>query len=124
MSQKQQPEEQPPSSSNREPLDLAKITSVLDPASLPTSLALMIYSRIFELNSLSQPLPNTTATVPRRPPSFISSEFARTDEIRKWHDLVPMSLDLKITDASTCDPVPNLYVEIWHANLTRVQAGL
>ncbi|OAA51814.1 Intradiol ring-cleavage dioxygenase, core [Metarhizium rileyi] len=35
-----------------------------------------------------------------------------------------IALDYQVIDVDTCDPVPNVYVEIWHCNSTGVYSGI
>ncbi len=37
---------------------------------------------------------------------------------------VSLLLDYQVIDVATCDPVPNVYVEIWHCNATGVYGGV
>ncbi|KAH0598787.1 hypothetical protein MHUMG1_02899 [Metarhizium humberi] len=37
---------------------------------------------------------------------------------------VDITLDYQVIDVDTCDPVPNVYIEIWHCNSTGVYSGV
>lgn len=37
---------------------------------------------------------------------------------------IDILLDYQVIDVDTCDPVPNVYVEIWHCNSTGVYSGV
>ncbi|KAF9876886.1 extracellular dioxygenase [Colletotrichum karsti] len=37
---------------------------------------------------------------------------------------IPMYLDLQIIDTETCEPVPDIWVEVWHANATGIYSGV
>ncbi|GKT65011.1 hypothetical protein ColTof4_07402 [Colletotrichum tofieldiae] len=37
---------------------------------------------------------------------------------------IPMYLDIQIIDTETCEPVPNIWVEVWHTNSTGVYSGV
>jgi len=55
-------------------------------------------------------------------PYYIANEAIRSD-ITDGKDGVPLSLDLIVLDASSCQPVPNATVEIWHADAGGVYSG-
>ncbi|PHH56225.1 hypothetical protein CFIMG_000445RA [Ceratocystis fimbriata CBS 114723] len=56
-------------------------------------------------------------------PYYVSGEYVREDmsEDQEGLDLV---LDYQVIDVDTCEPVPNVYVEIWHCNSTGVYSGV
>ncbi|RMZ86561.1 hypothetical protein DV736_g6213, partial [Chaetothyriales sp. CBS 134916] len=56
-------------------------------------------------------------------PYYVNGELIRKD-VREDQDGVPLYLDLQIIDTSTCDPVSDLYFDIWHANATGVYSGI
>jgi len=33
-------------------------------------------------------------------------------------------LEMQFVDINTCEPVPNIFVDLWHANATGVYAGI
>lgn len=37
---------------------------------------------------------------------------------------VPLHLDMQVIDVNTCEPVPSVYIEIWHCNSTGVYSGV
>lgn len=37
---------------------------------------------------------------------------------------VDIVLDYQVIDVDTCEPVPNVYLEIWHCNATGVYSGV
>jgi protocatechuate 3,4-dioxygenase beta subunit len=37
---------------------------------------------------------------------------------------VPLLLDYQVVDVATCEPAPNIYLEIWHCNATGVYGGV
>ena len=47
----------------------------------------------------------------------VSGEFVRDDNTENQEG-VPLALDTQVIDIDTCDPVPNVYVEIWRMSLT------
>jgi protocatechuate 3,4-dioxygenase beta subunit len=58
-------------------------------------------------------------------PYYVSGEFIRSDiretTIQQGVDLV---LDIQVIDVATCEPVPDLMVDLWHANATGVYSGV
>lgn len=37
---------------------------------------------------------------------------------------VSLDLELQVIDMSTCEPIPSVYVDVWHANSTGVYSGV
>ena len=37
---------------------------------------------------------------------------------------VPLYMDIQLVDTNTCNPLPNIYVDIWHCNSTGVYSGV
>ncbi|KAK3315366.1 Intradiol ring-cleavage dioxygenase [Apodospora peruviana] len=56
-------------------------------------------------------------------PYYVSGEYVRKNVIEDQPG-VPLTLDLQVLDMETCDPVPNVYLEIWHCNSTGVYSGV
>ncbi|KAF7889157.1 hypothetical protein EAF00_009457 [Botryotinia globosa] len=56
-------------------------------------------------------------------PYYVSGEYVRTD-IVKEQEGVDLILDTQVIDMSTCDPVTNAFVEIWHCNSTGVYSRI
>ncbi|TGO12519.1 hypothetical protein BTUL_0087g00320 [Botrytis tulipae] len=56
-------------------------------------------------------------------PYYVSGEYVRTD-IAEEQEGVDLILDTQVIDMSTCDPVTNAIVEIWHCNSTGVYSGI
>ena len=58
-------------------------------------------------------------------PYYVSGEIIRSDvretAIQQGVDLV---LDVQVIDVATCEPVPDLMVDLWHANATGVYSGV
>ncbi|KAF4892080.1 hypothetical protein CGCVW01_v014260 [Colletotrichum viniferum] len=56
-------------------------------------------------------------------PFYVEGEFVRW---ALWDDEfgIPMYLDLQIIDTETCEPAPDVWVEVWHANATGVYSGV
>ncbi|KFY74456.1 hypothetical protein V501_04633 [Pseudogymnoascus sp. VKM F-4519 (FW-2642)] len=56
-------------------------------------------------------------------PYYVAGEFVRSD-IRDGEAGIEFILDTQVLDVSTCEPVTNALVEIWHANSTGVYSGV
>ncbi|KAI9148428.1 protocatechuate 3 4-dioxygenase beta subunit [Paramyrothecium foliicola] len=56
-------------------------------------------------------------------PYYVSGESIRTN-LKEDEPGVDLILDYQVIDVDTCDPVPNLYLEIWHCNSTGVYGGV
>lgn len=53
----------------------------------------------------------------------MGGEFIRPNII-DGQDGNPMILDYQVVDVDTCEPVPDVYLEIWHCNSTGVYSGV
>jgi protocatechuate 3,4-dioxygenase beta subunit len=51
-----------------------------------------------------------------------SKEYIRKD-IREKQRGITLVLDIGVLDIRTCKPLPNAYVDIWHANATGFYSG-
>ncbi|KAK3950535.1 Intradiol ring-cleavage dioxygenase [Pseudoneurospora amorphoporcata] len=56
-------------------------------------------------------------------PYYFAGEYIRED-ITEDQAGVDLALDLQVYDVETCEPVPNVYLEIWHCNTTGVYSGV
>ncbi|KAI0404314.1 Intradiol ring-cleavage dioxygenase [Xylaria palmicola] len=56
-------------------------------------------------------------------PYWVGGEFIRSN-IAEGQEGIPVHLDLQFVDISTCSPVPNMLVDVWHANSTGVYSGV
>ncbi|KAK1774017.1 Intradiol ring-cleavage dioxygenase [Copromyces sp. CBS 386.78] len=56
-------------------------------------------------------------------PYYVAGEYIRED-ITEDQAGVDLALDLQVYDVETCEPVPNVYLEIWHCNTTGVYSGV
>ncbi|KAH6711067.1 Intradiol ring-cleavage dioxygenase [Leptodontidium sp. MPI-SDFR-AT-0119] len=58
-------------------------------------------------------------------PYYVSGEFIRSDLRETDHEQgVDLILDIQVIDVSTCEPVPDIMVDFWHANSTGVYSGV
>ncbi len=53
----------------------------------------------------------------------VAGEYVR-ENVVETQPGVSLLLDYQVIDTATCDPVPNVYVEIWHCNSTGVYGGV
>lgn len=53
----------------------------------------------------------------------VAGEYVRENVIEEQEGL-NIVLDYQVIDVETCDPVPNVYLEMWHCNSTGVYSGV
>ncbi|KAF5362875.1 hypothetical protein D9758_007015 [Tetrapyrgos nigripes] len=75
-------------------------------------------STIFEGNSSCVLASETT-----QGPYYVDGEYVRYD-LREDQEGVDIYVDVQLIDVSTCEPVPNVYIDFWHANATGVYSGV
>jgi hypothetical protein len=56
-------------------------------------------------------------------PYYVDGELIRSD-ITDGQEGVPLYLDIQLVDTSTCEPVPAVYMDLWHCNATGVYSGV
>lgn len=56
-------------------------------------------------------------------PYYVGGEYVRRD-IREEQEGVDTIIDYQVIDVDTCEPVSNVYLEIWHCNSTGVYSGI
>ncbi len=56
-------------------------------------------------------------------PYFVAGEYIRSD-VTEQEPGVPIHLDIQFVDIDSCQAVPNMLVDIWHANATGVYSGV
>jgi protocatechuate 3,4-dioxygenase beta subunit len=56
-------------------------------------------------------------------PYYVSGELIRSD-VREAQRGVDLVLDIQVIDVTTCKPVPNVMIDLWHANSTGVYSGV
>lgn len=56
-------------------------------------------------------------------PYYVDGELIRSD-ITDGQEGVPLYLDIQLIDTSTCEPVPAVYMDLWHCNSTGVYSGV
>lgn len=53
----------------------------------------------------------------------VGGEYIRRD-VRESQEGVDTIIDYQVIDVDTCDPIPNVYLEMWHCNSTGVYSGI
>lgn len=56
-------------------------------------------------------------------PYYVNGELIRSN-IAEDQEGIPLVLDIQIIDTSTCEPVPAIYMDLWHCNSTGVYSGI
>lgn len=56
-------------------------------------------------------------------PYFVKGELILQNLVEDQEG-VPLTLDIQVIDTTTCEPIPALYVDIWHCNSTGVYSGV
>ncbi|KAI5790299.1 extracellular dioxygenase [Geopyxis carbonaria] len=56
-------------------------------------------------------------------PYFVTGEYVRND-VRECQEGVDLFLDMQFVDVNTCEPIPDIFLDIWHANSTGVYSGI
>lgn len=57
------------------------------------------------------------------PVADVGGEYIRRD-VRETQQGVDTIIDYQVIDVDTCDPIPNVYLEMWHCNSTGVYSGI
>ncbi|KAK7448428.1 hypothetical protein VKT23_013691 [Stygiomarasmius scandens] len=56
-------------------------------------------------------------------PYYVDGEYVRFD-LRDGQEGVDTYVEVQLIDVNTCEPVPDVYVDFWHANATGVYSGV
>ncbi|KAH6855729.1 Intradiol ring-cleavage dioxygenase-like protein [Chaetomium sp. MPI-CAGE-AT-0009] len=56
-------------------------------------------------------------------PYYVAGEYVRED-VSEDQAGVPLLLDYQVIDVDSCEPIPEVYLEIWHCNATGVYGGV
>ncbi|ETI39566.1 hypothetical protein F443_14848 [Phytophthora nicotianae P1569] len=56
-------------------------------------------------------------------PYYVRGEYIRTD-MREQQPGVTMYVDVQVIDINSCDPVKDMYIDLWHTNATGVYSGV
>ncbi|XDG08320.1 hypothetical protein ABKA04_007935 [Annulohypoxylon sp. FPYF3050] len=73
---------------------------------------------IFGANATASLIPEVTIG-----PYWVAGELIRAD-VTDNEPGVPLHLDLQFIDLNTCEPVPNMLIDIWHTNSTGTYSGI
>ncbi|RAK75285.1 intradiol ring-cleavage dioxygenase [Aspergillus fijiensis CBS 313.89] len=108
--------------STRAPLlkarDLTTILNTSHLSSLDVTENTQDYDTLFASNASCVLGPDVT-----QGPYYVSGELIRSDIVDSQEG-VPLYLDIQLVDSSTCDPVPDVYIDFWHCNATGVYSGI
>ncbi|KAJ6002995.1 hypothetical protein N7451_005542 [Penicillium sp. IBT 35674x] len=56
-------------------------------------------------------------------PYYVSGELIR-ENLVEGQEGVPLYMDIQVLDTNTCEPLPNIYMDLWHCNATGVYSGI
>ncbi|CAN8106025.1 unnamed protein product [Discula destructiva] len=56
-------------------------------------------------------------------PYYVGGEYIRSDIVEDQEGIDTV-IDYQVIDVNTCEPVPNVYLEMWHCNSTGVYSGV
>ncbi|CAI7645792.1 unnamed protein product [Penicillium glandicola] len=56
-------------------------------------------------------------------PYYVTGELVRED-IRESQEGVPLYMDIQLINTNTCEPIPEIYMDLWHCNSTGVYSGI
>ncbi|KPM34841.1 hypothetical protein AK830_g11725 [Neonectria ditissima] len=56
-------------------------------------------------------------------PYYVAGEYVRENIVEEQGGL-DIVLDYQVIDVETCDPIPDVYLEMWHCNSTGVYSGI
>ncbi|KAJ5263366.1 hypothetical protein N7478_010971 [Penicillium angulare] len=56
-------------------------------------------------------------------PYYVTGELIR-ENVVETQEGVPLYMDIQVVDTNTCNPLPNVYMDIWHCNSTGVYSGV
>ncbi|CAJ2512095.1 Uu.00g077200.m01.CDS01 [Anthostomella pinea] len=73
---------------------------------------------IFDSNATCALVPEVTIG-----PYWVAGELIRAD-VTDAEPGVPVHLDLQFVDINTCEPIPDMLIDIWHCNSTGVYSGV
>lgn len=56
-------------------------------------------------------------------PYYVGGEYVRED-VTEDQEGIATTIDYQVIDVATCEPVPDVYLEMWHCNSTGVYSGV
>lgn len=56
-------------------------------------------------------------------PYYVAGELIRSN-LTETQEGVPLFIDVQLIDTNTCEPIPAVYMDLWHCNATGVYSGV
>ncbi|KAJ6177844.1 hypothetical protein N7519_008305 [Penicillium mononematosum] len=56
-------------------------------------------------------------------PYYVTGELVRKN-IAESQEGIPLYMDIQLIDTNTCEPIPEIYMDLWHCNSTGVYSGV
>ncbi|OQD61991.1 hypothetical protein PENPOL_c014G05988 [Penicillium polonicum] len=56
-------------------------------------------------------------------PYYVTGELIR-DNMAESQEGIPLYMDIQLIDTNTCEPIPEIYMDLWHCNATGVYSGV
>ncbi|KAJ5855033.1 hypothetical protein N7534_007576 [Penicillium rubens] len=56
-------------------------------------------------------------------PYYVTGELVR-ENIAESQEGIPLYMDIQLIDTNTCEPIPEIYMDLWHCNSTGVYSGV
>ncbi|KAJ5201158.1 Intradiol ring-cleavage dioxygenase core [Penicillium cf. viridicatum] len=56
-------------------------------------------------------------------PYYVTGELIR-DNMAESQEGIPLYMDIQLIDTNTCEPIPEIYMDLWHCNSTGVYSGV
>ncbi|CAP86696.1 hypothetical protein E8E15_009951 [Penicillium rubens] len=56
-------------------------------------------------------------------PYYVTGELVR-ENIAESQEGIPLYMDIQLIDTNTCEPIPDIYMDLWHCNSTGVYSGV
>lgn len=50
-------------------------------------------------------------------PYYVTGELVR-ENIAESQEGIPLYMDIQLIDTNTCEPIPDIYMDLWHCNST------
>ncbi|RAL16159.1 intradiol ring-cleavage dioxygenase [Aspergillus homomorphus CBS 101889] len=98
--------------------DLTTVLNTSHLSSLDVTENTQDYDTLFASNASCVLGPDVT-----QGPYYVTGELIRKD-ITESQKGVPLYLDIQLVDSTTCEPVPDVYIDFWHCNATGVYSGI
>ncbi|CAI7565517.1 unnamed protein product [Penicillium viridicatum] len=56
-------------------------------------------------------------------PYYVTGELVRNN-MAESQEGIPLYMDIQLIDTNTCEPIPEIYMDLWHCNATGVYSGV